>query len=58
MNTEKIAPDPQMSSDEIEYIADLLRELKEMARSKNLQTLAGIIDLAHAEARLRAKDRL
>lgn len=42
--------------DHIEYIADLLLELKEMALSHRLSTLAGILDLAYAEARLRAKD--
>jgi hypothetical protein len=43
-------------SDQIEYMADLLAELREMAINSNLATLAGILDLAQAEARLRAKD--
>jgi hypothetical protein len=43
-------------SDQIEYMADLLAELREMAIGHNLSTLAGILDLAHAEAQLRAKD--
>lgn len=40
----------------LEYISDLLLELKEMARSYNLSTLEGILDLARAEARLRSRD--
>jgi hypothetical protein len=53
-------PEPERvraSRDQIEYIADLLLELKEMARSQRLSTLAGLLQLAHTEARLRAKDR-
>ena len=42
--------------EQIEYIADLIAELKEMARTNRLATLAGILELAHAEAQLRAKD--
>jgi len=37
-------------------MADLIAELKDMARSHHLVTLAGLLDLAHSEARLRAKD--
>ncbi|MCC7250920.1 hypothetical protein [Hyphomicrobium sp.] len=46
----------QSEIDQIEYIADLVLELRELARKYNLSTLAGILDLAHAEARQRAKD--
>jgi hypothetical protein len=42
--------------DQLEYMADLLLELKEMARNYNLSTLEGILDLARAEARLRSRD--
>jgi hypothetical protein len=42
--------------DQIEYMADLIAELKEMANNHKLATLAGILELAHAEAQLRAKD--
>lgn len=42
--------------DQIEYMADLLLELKHIARRNKLSTLEGILDLAHAEAQLRAKD--
>jgi hypothetical protein len=42
--------------DQVEYMADLISELKEMAHNHKLTTLAGILELAHAEARLRARD--
>ncbi len=42
--------------DQLEYMADMLVELKEMARKRNLETLVAILDMAHAEACLRAKD--
>lgn len=42
--------------DQLEYMADLILELKEMARSQNLTMLAGILDLAYAEARLKSRD--
>jgi hypothetical protein len=44
--------------DQLEYMADLLSELSEMARRNKLTTLEGILDLAYAEARLRAADGL
>lgn len=42
--------------DKLEYISDLLLELKEMARESNLSTLEGLLDLARTEARLRSRD--
>jgi hypothetical protein len=42
--------------DQVEYMADLIAELKEMARNHKLTTLAGILELAQVEAKLRAKD--
>jgi hypothetical protein len=42
--------------EQLEYVSDLLLELKEMARRHNLSTLEGILDLARAEARLRSRD--
>lgn len=42
--------------DRLEYIADLILELKDMARDQRLSTLAGILDVAYAEARLRCRD--
>lgn len=41
--------------DTLEYMADMLLALEDMARRNELQTLAGIIDLAHGEARQQAK---
>jgi hypothetical protein len=41
---------------QIEYMADLIIELRDMARNNRLETLAGLLDLASTEARLRAKD--
>lgn len=49
-------PPSSHSSDQLEYIADLIQELEDLARSQKLTTLAGILDLAHAEARLRSRD--
>lgn len=42
--------------DQLEYMADMLIEMREMARKSNLKTLVAILDMAHAEACLRAKD--
>ncbi|MGE0024987.1 MAG: hypothetical protein AB7S70_15295 [Hyphomicrobium sp.] len=44
------------TKDQIEYIADLVLELKEMARRYKLLTLEGILDVAYKEARLRSRD--
>lgn len=43
-------------NEQLEYMSDLLLELKEMARRHNLDALASILDLALTEARSRAKD--
>lgn len=40
----------------LEYVSDLLLELKEMVHNYNLSTLEGMLDLARAEARLRSRD--
>jgi hypothetical protein len=42
--------------EQIEYIADLLLELTEMARTRRLYTLTGLLELAHREAALRSRD--
>lgn len=42
-------------ADQIAYVADMILELQTMVRRVNLTTLAGILDLAHAEALLQAK---
>lgn len=48
--------DQRRTKEQIEYIAALLLELKEMARNNRLTTLAGILEVAHTEACMRAKD--
>lgn len=45
-----------LQRDQLEYIADLVLELKGLAHSQHLTTLAGILDLAHAEAQQRLRD--
>jgi hypothetical protein len=49
-------PSSASRGDQLEYMADMIRELGQMARDQKLETLAGILDLAHAETRLRARD--
>lgn len=46
----------QSKMDRLEYMSDLLGELREMAHQNGLVTLEGILGLAQAEARLRARD--
>jgi hypothetical protein len=46
----------QSKREQLEYVSDLLLELKRMAHQHNLSTLEGILDLARAEARLRSRD--
>lgn len=46
---------PPSIDDTLEYIADMLFELEEMARRNELGTLAGILDLARGEVRAQAK---
>jgi hypothetical protein len=47
---------PEQNRDQLEYMADLIVELCAMAHSQRLTTLAGLLELAHAEARLRVRD--
>lgn len=42
--------------DQLEYMADMLAELRDMATSNRLATLAAILELARTEARLRARE--
>ena len=42
--------------EQLEYVSDLLFELKQIAHRQNLSTLEGILDLARTEARLRSRD--
>jgi hypothetical protein len=44
-----------MSATRMDYMADLLLELKGMAASEGHTTLAGILALAHAEAITKAR---
>ena len=46
---------PEVKRAQLEYVADLILELKGMALAQRLTTLAGILDLAHAEAQLRSR---
>jgi hypothetical protein len=39
------------AANQLEYMADLILELKGMAERARLETLSGILALAHAEAR-------
>jgi hypothetical protein len=47
---------PTALADRLEYMADMILELREMARGSKLETLAGILDLAYTETCLRARD--
>ena len=51
-----IAKTKRSKKDQLEYMADLLLELKEMARENKLPTLEGILDIARAEANLQARE--
>ena len=41
--------------DQIEYLADMILELRQISTRAGLSTLSGILDLAHAEAQLQAR---
>lgn len=41
--------------DQLEYMADIILELRQMAARSDLGTLSGILDLALAEARQQAR---
>lgn len=43
--------------DTLEYIADMLGSLEEMARRNELRSLADLIENAHGEARRQARKR-
>lgn len=42
----------QMTADYLDYLADVVLELKEMAARANADTLAALLDVAHREAKL------
>lgn len=41
--------------EQIGYVADMILELKQIAEAARLDTLAGLLDLAHSEAQLRMR---
>lgn len=45
----------QELEDQIQYMADLILELKQLADYRKLTTLSGILSLAHVEAKQQAK---
>lgn len=44
-------------ADQLEYLADLILELKEMADNLGCATLAGLLVVAHRESVIRARER-
>jgi hypothetical protein len=49
---------PEISrTDQLEYLADLILELKEIADNLGCATLAGILVVGHREAKIQAHDR-
>ena len=47
---------PDINRDRLEYMADMLLELRDMAEREGCKTLVGLLDLSHSEARQRARD--
>ena len=47
---------PDVNRDRLEYMADMLLELRDMAEREGCKTLVGLLDLSHSEARQRARD--
>jgi hypothetical protein len=45
----------ELRSDYLQYIADMLLELKSMADKEGCTTLAGLLALSYAEAQLKAR---
>ena len=44
-------------ADQLEYLADLILELKEIADNLGCATLAGLLVVSHREAKIQAHDR-
>lgn len=42
------------SADQLEYLADMIHEMRDIALRADLTTLGGILDLAYTEARLQS----
>lgn len=55
VNKSAIVP-PDVNRDRLEYMADMLLELRDMAEREGCKTLVGLLDLSHSEARQRARD--
>ena len=51
------APDKLSRSDQLEYLADLALELKEIADNLGCSTLAGVLVVAYREAIIQAQRR-
>lgn len=47
----------QQTRYQLEYLADLVLELKTMAEKANTPTLAGLLELAHHEAQIQLQQR-
>jgi len=47
---------PMLRAERLDYVAEIVRELKVMAVQVGCPTLAGLLDLAYQEARLRRGD--
>lgn len=45
----------EQTDDYLHYLADLISELKKMAEKADTPTLAGLLDLAHMEAKIQGK---
>ena len=51
-------PPPEIGrTDQLEYLADLILELKEIADNLGCATLAGLLVVSHREAKIQAHDQ-
>ena len=58
MMEDEIEPVDKLSrADQLEYLADLILELKEIADNLECATLAGLLVVAHRESVIQARDR-
>ena len=46
---------PNVNQDRLEYMADMLLELRDMAQKEGCKTLVALLDLSHSEARIQAR---
>lgn len=54
---EKLVDTTSGSRDYMDYVADMILELRSLAEADDTPTLAGILDLAYREARIEAQRR-